>query len=1423
MLREHKKRTIGLIFENPTEGTTVSLVYNGDNVDEDSTAVNTVVMYSVSGADWNYYASGDPVEIPMDGYVAFVAESEIDNWDACDQQQKPFGRFYIDRGRCECSGDAMYLLSSNLSVTNVPQNAFKGLFKECEITKAPEISATTVGDSAMESMFEGCKDLLTPPSILYSNHLCEYSYKRMFYECSNLEHTPALEFKSSEIAGAYEMFKKCEKITSVDLHITTLAPRCMQSMFEDCTSLCYIRCRFIKWPEYRSGNPYIPTPEIEDATRNWTKNVAEHGTFQRISALPLYINNKPGQGVDDYSGETYNWDAVNQVQYNTIGMYHFDPWCTKGDVNLTDEPSCAVMYKTIGFKSAGTVRFDILSSYALTRDTSNLQYNNTLLLTQDYVEKLDDYSSFDPDADSPYDPRHAGILDITKLIHESAGWTSDSQEATQLAGFNFEGQNKNYCYFTPYKDVIIDWGDGTTTTIPKNRYVIADQNFVEGTSAGDPIGGIITHTYDSTAVSANEDGFYINVYSEDLVDPDESFFAIEKLMPVSIGNYKYKGCMVPLFAGSDSNIEALLTPLLPIHMGNPVWYLTENGAEGTFPPIPALFFNNRAFKSVPTVSSEDTSTNPRDYMFFKNRLNLDNDLTNGIGLPFSIAYMFKDCVNLTYLPSLQAMEAPTPSTASDLTKLRNLYLGNSAMEGFAMGCTSVKQADLSVITGKTFSMACAFNGCSSLNQIDASKCIGSEFDTFDLGNDHSLPRFGETALWTCNVHDEYGDDGILITNSQAIADTKSDTTFNPGEGKHEWNPWKDKSIDDDWYLTFTNTSGSQRSVTLKNQRKLFASNVNGQRKLTLKLENGKTTVRDCHMHLLQYRGGSPGPNNTVNWFSDWLDITDDTLNGTTIHGNDIYPSTLTTENGYDFVWSCDVKNGDILQMRGVPASFGAIKPDTYNGTQYPRVMYNGTESASGAASRQLWTFDTTAYTNSSDYFMDLPKNQQGYPITYVDIAGGGKIQKTLNDACLYNNNPQNTVMFMADNNGQRDKMLKTNRMFTCINSPEFYYQFFGADFFEVSGKIDTFFDYLDVVAFDMNVVPPFTYYKLFSGTNIATAPDIYATVGPNRAEFAECFKNCTYLLSPAKMNIDERLIASPKNGPAIKYGFNYIFGPYVPMKNGIGPATSQENAHQFIYSGGYFAAVGTKNITQTIQFADSVGGMFEMYKGCTLLAWPTSNVATYNKHPHQLCFAFHKGSGALYNNETNALESMFEGCLNIGTFGLVTYSKKNLQFDTDDESKFREKPMKNMFKDCTSGDNYLWDCYYTCASLVKYSKFGGRSGVKNSWQGGSPTQNWLQNVNVAKIYTNCAKHDPADLWFVPIIDVWTGNDRVGTCSSAAWQNAYGQHINDPDIGEVTQNHNNPWVRWHTAKNTNMYIHTWRKDSLGNQMTLANIQ
>lgn len=143
-------------------------------------------------------------------------------------------------GKIKCYGDIRSLVKP-IALENYSWFAHK-MFNACNITKAPELPATTLADNCYTGMFDWCKSLTTAPE-LPATTLADYCYSVMFSSCSSLTKAPSVLPATTLAINCYNfMFGSCTSLTiAPTLPATNMVDGCYTGMFMNCTSLKRIK------------------------------------------------------------------------------------------------------------------------------------------------------------------------------------------------------------------------------------------------------------------------------------------------------------------------------------------------------------------------------------------------------------------------------------------------------------------------------------------------------------------------------------------------------------------------------------------------------------------------------------------------------------------------------------------------------------------------------------------------------------------------------------------------------------------------------------------------------------------------------------------------------------------------------------------------------------------------------------------------------------------------------------------------------------------------------------------------------------------------------------------------------------------------------------------------------------------------------
>ena len=160
---------------------------------------NKVIQYKLNDGEWqNWDLSGVTLH---DGDKMYL---KSDDTIPLNENEVIYKQFEI-MGTIAASGNIMSLL--NFSDT-LPSYAFYYLFYNCTLTQAPELPATTLGESCYESMFSGCMSLTQAP-VLPATTLATSWYKNMFADCYSITTAPELPATTLAENCYYNMFNSC--------------------------------------------------------------------------------------------------------------------------------------------------------------------------------------------------------------------------------------------------------------------------------------------------------------------------------------------------------------------------------------------------------------------------------------------------------------------------------------------------------------------------------------------------------------------------------------------------------------------------------------------------------------------------------------------------------------------------------------------------------------------------------------------------------------------------------------------------------------------------------------------------------------------------------------------------------------------------------------------------------------------------------------------------------------------------------------------------------------------------------------------------------------------------------------------------------------------------------------------------------------
>jgi len=200
-----------------------------------SEATSPDVQYSFDGKSW---VAWDYKEITIpNGSTVYLKGNNPKGF----SKGFPMNNHFMMQGKIEAHGNIMSLIYGEHcdAIPTIPNSCcFESLFEGCKsLLTAPEMPATTLTEGCYQFMYRWCFSLSVAPE-LPAKELRWGCYKGMFYGCTSLVKAPSLPaLKLAYWCYSY-MFKDCESLVKAPkLPSETLAEFCYTSMFEGCVSL----------------------------------------------------------------------------------------------------------------------------------------------------------------------------------------------------------------------------------------------------------------------------------------------------------------------------------------------------------------------------------------------------------------------------------------------------------------------------------------------------------------------------------------------------------------------------------------------------------------------------------------------------------------------------------------------------------------------------------------------------------------------------------------------------------------------------------------------------------------------------------------------------------------------------------------------------------------------------------------------------------------------------------------------------------------------------------------------------------------------------------------------------------------------------------------------------------------------------------
>lgn len=527
--------------------------------------------------------------------------------------------------------------TASLPAISIPYCGYTYMFYNCtDLTNAPLITATTVGERGCEGMFQECSSLTNVPDLSLIN-LGKWACYQMFSECSSLVNAPRIPASVSQVGTTYGyMFQKCSSLqVAPELPGTTLSQLCYVGMFENCTSLV--------------NAPALPAQYMESE--------CYCGMFRNCTSLT--------------SAPELNSTALANKCYSQMFA---------GCTSLTSAPNLIASvlfdrcYESMFEGCSGITNLPIVSATVLANYCYNSMFKNCTSLTtisSNYlpITTLSDYC---------YYGMFSGCSNMTTLPNLPATTLTTYCYGNMFVGTNITSiasdylpatDLANYCYSGMFQDckALTNTPELPATTLYKNCY----QAMFSGCSS-------LNTTTDLNATTLAE-----YCYSE--MFKESALTTTPALSATNLATYCYNG----MFKNCKSltTIKNLPATTLVSNCYNEMFYGCESIETIPNNMLPAtnlatycyyrMFYQCTNLKNVPQnlLPATTLSTYCYSYMFYQCRnLEYAPDLLSTAPSSNAYSYMFNGCYKLKYVKCLA-------ENINGGTNITNSWLSGVANDG----------------------------------------------------------------------------------------------------------------------------------------------------------------------------------------------------------------------------------------------------------------------------------------------------------------------------------------------------------------------------------------------------------------------------------------------------------------------------------------------------------------------------------------------------------------------------------------------------------------------------------------------------------------------------------------------------------------------------------------------------------------------
>lgn len=222
-------------FESAEEPTGQFWVKINDDAETTIVKINKGKLeYNVDEEGWKTYKQNDPIELERGHKVAFRSTETITAWNGgpfnC---YKKTSSITAKDGQFSVGGNIASLIMGNDYMTEAESYTgdytFLDFFKgHINLTDASELilPMPKCNANCYKSFFDGCKSLVSGPSVLPALELANTCYRNMFLNCEKLENAPYLPATTIKSECYQQMFRGCKVLKLIKMNGANYTDKC---------------------------------------------------------------------------------------------------------------------------------------------------------------------------------------------------------------------------------------------------------------------------------------------------------------------------------------------------------------------------------------------------------------------------------------------------------------------------------------------------------------------------------------------------------------------------------------------------------------------------------------------------------------------------------------------------------------------------------------------------------------------------------------------------------------------------------------------------------------------------------------------------------------------------------------------------------------------------------------------------------------------------------------------------------------------------------------------------------------------------------------------------------------------------------------------------------------------------------------------